>query len=465
MMEDLWLLSGRLHPLIVHLPIGILFLAMLFELISLSKRYSNIRTAITPALLAGFCFCIAAVFSGLVLEQEGGHDEITLNRHRYAGLVTALFTLILFFVYSRRVLVENRKLTVSLFLVMGLSLSVTGHFGGALTHGDDYLSFGGDAVDNNPGKFVFASADVAVDSLALYPDVIKPILESRCYSCHSAKKQKGALRLDEMRFMLAGGRSGPAVVPHSADSSVLFERILLPMDEKKHMPPKDKAQLSPPEVSLLKLWIEAGADPTRQIGTYSSSALIHKSIGELKEAAPGTWLPEEQVQPPDPGVLSALAGLGVLVIPVAQGTNYVRINLVNTPPGPGYLDQLRRILPNVLWLNASNRQTSEEEIAVFSKMANLRVLNLADSKVTDEALAALKGHYQLMELNLSRNPLTRSSIPVIKSFVALKKVFLFGTAVITEGGDSTSFPHEVLVDTGNYVLPVLASDTMVFRKR
>jgi len=39
----------------------------------------------------------------------------------------------------------------------------------------------------------------------------------------------------------------------------MIQRIGLPMDEKKHMPPKNKAQLSEDELIILREWVANGA--------------------------------------------------------------------------------------------------------------------------------------------------------------------------------------------------------------
>ena len=42
---------------------------------------------------------------------------------------------------------------------------------------------------------------------------IKPILASRCVSCHGALQQKGGLRLDAGQLLRKGGKNGPVVAP------------------------------------------------------------------------------------------------------------------------------------------------------------------------------------------------------------------------------------------------------------
>jgi Planctomycete cytochrome C len=51
---------------------------------------------------------------------------------------------------------------------------------------------------------------------------IRPILTNHCYDCHSARtKPSGGLRLDDRDALLAGGKSGPAVVLGNPDESLI----------------------------------------------------------------------------------------------------------------------------------------------------------------------------------------------------------------------------------------------------
>src|SRR5262249_47037690 len=54
---------------------------------------------------------------------------------------------------------------------------------------------------------------------------VRPLLAARCHECHGPAKVKGGLRLDSRAAALAGGRSGPAVVPGQPDESLLIDAI------------------------------------------------------------------------------------------------------------------------------------------------------------------------------------------------------------------------------------------------
>src|ERR1051326_7193651 len=57
---------------------------------------------------------------------------------------------------------------------------------------------------------------------------VRPLLQTRCYKCHSAEapKPKGGLRLDSREAALKGGDTGPAVVPGDEAKSLLVTAIL-----------------------------------------------------------------------------------------------------------------------------------------------------------------------------------------------------------------------------------------------
>ena len=81
---------GRLHPLLVHLPIGILLLALLFEAVSQKERYRAVQAAIPFVLLVG---AVAAVFScltGWLLSQNGEYENELLSCHQWSGIAVAI---------------------------------------------------------------------------------------------------------------------------------------------------------------------------------------------------------------------------------------------------------------------------------------------------------------------------------------------------------------------------------------
>lgn len=160
-----------------------------------------------------------------------------------------------------------------------------------------------------------------------YLDDIRPLLKSRCYSCHG-EDQEGGLRLDSRDHAMRGGDSGSAIVPHNFDS-LLLKRITAD-DPDLRMPPEG-TPLTDHEVATLKRWIETGAD-----WPDDSAAGMHWAYRPLKQPSPPTVEKPEWVRNCiDAFTLARLEAEGVLPSPTADRTTLCRrlyFDLTGLPP-------------------------------------------------------------------------------------------------------------------------------------
>lgn len=105
---------------------------------------------------------------------------------------------------------------------------------------------------------LFARGDsprpAGTDEAAAFEKHIRPLLATKCLECHGEHKQEGNLRLDTRKGMLAGGDSGPALVPGKPAESLLVEAIEY---ESYEMPPSGK--LADDNIRQFKAWISDGA--------------------------------------------------------------------------------------------------------------------------------------------------------------------------------------------------------------
>src|SRR5690606_3096646 len=88
------LFVGRLHPLIVHLPIGFVVLAVALEALSRTRRFVRLRHAVPLALVLSALSAIAAVLAGLLLAESGGYSGTLVGWHQRFGIGVAAGTLI-----------------------------------------------------------------------------------------------------------------------------------------------------------------------------------------------------------------------------------------------------------------------------------------------------------------------------------------------------------------------------------
>jgi uncharacterized membrane protein len=146
---------GHLHPTLVHLPIGILLLAALFQLLALNPKYASLHGAISIALFWGMLSAVLSCISGYLLSQTGDYDEELVNTHKWFGIATASISLIAY-LFNRW---EN-VFAKWVILLMVPSIIITGHLGGSLTHGSDYLIKGFAGKEAESEKEVKPIADV-----------------------------------------------------------------------------------------------------------------------------------------------------------------------------------------------------------------------------------------------------------------------------------------------------------------
>jgi len=91
--------------------------------------------------------------------------------------------------------------------------------------------------------------------LAQFENEIRPLLVTKCLECHGPRKAESGLRLDQLETALAGGDSGPALVPGKPAESLLLAAVR--HVDGLEMPPAGK--LDATEVASLERWIDQGA--------------------------------------------------------------------------------------------------------------------------------------------------------------------------------------------------------------
>ena len=64
------------------------------------------------------------------------------------------------------------------------------------------------------------------DALDSFERHVRPVLVERCWRCHAGDAAEGGLRLDSRAALLAGGASGPALVPGDPAASAILDRLL-----------------------------------------------------------------------------------------------------------------------------------------------------------------------------------------------------------------------------------------------
>jgi uncharacterized membrane protein/mono/diheme cytochrome c family protein len=267
---------GHTHLLLLHFPIAGVFALLFGELLLRKKVPVEKREEVTGMLLViAAAGAVIATVTGLIFassEEWRGHTETMLMQHRNGGIVASVLTVGAFAAFKKM-----RAAYLPLLLAAAVVVTLTGHRGGDLVHGEGYLwnvekdDEGGKKDDDTPDVVASSDGDEAAPEARqrwpegqivdkpTYAKDIKPLLDRSCVKCHGPEKRKGGLRLDKKRYAMKGGETGAAIVPGNIGESLLIKYITLSPDDEDIMPSKGKL-LANSEVETLKKWIEQGAE-------------------------------------------------------------------------------------------------------------------------------------------------------------------------------------------------------------
>ncbi|MDF1861667.1 MAG: hypothetical protein P1U87_15730 [Verrucomicrobiales bacterium] len=98
-----------------------------------------------------------------------------------------------------------------------------------------------------------------------YNEEIRPILNKKCYKCHTGPRAKGKLRMDTVEnFSKRIGGDDPVILPGNSGNSLLAIKAGLPASNGDAMPPpparsRGAEPMTALELNLVKKWIDAGA--------------------------------------------------------------------------------------------------------------------------------------------------------------------------------------------------------------
>lgn len=144
-----------------------------------------------------------------------------------------------------------------------------------------------------------SATDPPASANEFFEKAVRPVLANHCFECHGPQKQKGGLRLDGRDGMLAGGDTGPAMVPGHPEQSLLIKAI--GYKDELRMPPK--GALAPAQVAALTAWIKQGAPWPQTAGVVRPAA--KESSFKITPEDRAFWAFQPIADPPLPKVESS----------------------------------------------------------------------------------------------------------------------------------------------------------------
>ena len=458
-LPDMAKFIGRFHPVLLHLPIGMLILVLVLETGRLfSKKKSGASTQV--AMFFAAASAVVAVLLGFVLyySMPDDYGKELAERHLNGGIIFACGTLAAFVVKVWVDVAGGRGGWLYWVLLLGSSgmMGIASHDGASLTHGEDYLTkyapnevrqlIGLPLKETKDGEAgtPLAAAKAPAEQV-VYTDIIVPILEQKCYSCHNAEKQKGKYRMDEYDLLVKGGKEGDGIVHGKADDSNVIIRIDLPEDDDEHMPPEGKKDLEAHEVVLVKWWIDKGASKDAKLGDLEATDAVKEAMSklvppevlaqqkaaaesEIKQAAEkreSVKVEVERLRKEFPAALNfeSQSSSGVTFTAVSMRKDF----------GDDDLAKLGPVMPAIVSLDLSSSTVTDAGAKLLENAAELRTLRLSETALTDAGLDALAKLPKLESLNLYGTQITNQGILKLAALPNLKKLYLWQTKVDAAG--------------------------------
>jgi mono/diheme cytochrome c family protein len=145
------------------------------------------------------------------------------------------------------------------------------------------LTVGALAATPSTPKKAESAAPLSPAQKADYAQVIQPLFDAHCVSCHGPKKEKGKLRLDSLEATLKGGKN-PTFTLGRPNSSMLLARVFLERGAGDVMPPKAERPLTEKQKEALYTFIEGQPIPADL--AKAANADTQAALAAAKAAAP-----------------------------------------------------------------------------------------------------------------------------------------------------------------------------------
>ncbi len=460
MIDFIFPLFGRFHPILVHLPIGILLFGVVLVFLSKKGQTAHLSSIRLAFLLGGGAGILSSV-SGFLQYRYEGFAWDSVQFHFILGLSTTAVAFWLFYELGKSVAFPAFFRLKSAGLVVLLML--TGHLGGNITHGETYLieplpqgiqELLGYHSEESKGLLIPSQG---WEELAYFGQVVQPILNQNCKSCHNPRNRKGDLDLSSYETLLKGGKDGSILTGGNPEASALFSRLVLPKEDEDHMPPKEKRQMQKEEIELIKAWIVLGGKTDSKLG----DAKIHGDLLEpFFEKVEVPFYPTAQVPPLAEPELQKLKSNGFFAELIEKESSWLMVSCVNFPDfTEADWNKLKAASQQIAFLDLSGTQVGDQILDSIQTLPNLTALKLNQTAIAGENLGGLKSNPNLKNLYLNKTRVTLEHLKALQDHPSLARVFVFDSpASLEENSVSFSF----LLEKGNYQLPPLPTDTIVY---
>lgn len=443
-----WLqVFGRMHPLALHFPIVLILLYVVMTLFFPGRvRSQHWFQAACDALLltAAFTASITALM-GFALSRNDGYDPDALSIHKWTGVIIP-FLLYVFYLLKNRI--SNIYFTRGTAIFLAVLITLAGHHGAIITHGENFI-----LAPLTPAE---QRAVPAFEEAFVYNDLVQPILDSKCAGCHNSSKSKGDLVMDTKELFLKGGEGGVPWDTAREDLGLMMRMIHLPLDNKEHMPPKGKTQLTDEEIFILHEWVKTGASFEKKFTELLPTDTLY-TIG--KKALPSSSEELYDFPAANESELAKLNNNNRVITPVALESPGLNVTFYNSKLfNISAVKELATISDKVVELNLMKMGIKDDDLNVLKQFKNLRKLNLNFTGITGKTLEQLQTLPNLKSLSLSGTVVDYNNLKKLQSFPKLRSVYLWSTPAAAGKLDEIEEKNKNIAYYAGY-----AGDTLVLQ--
>ncbi len=444
-METIFFL-GRFHPLLVHLPIGFLILAILIESYCSIFKIKINRRIINFTWFIAFFSSVLTTILGLLVAETGHYIDENLFMHKIFGLSLTAISFISWFlrlsIFSNLFSSSLKTFSNTIIIVL---LTLTGHYGGNLTHGETYLV---DYAPENIKELVVKKnkyVELEIDSVKVYDDLIQPIFNQKCVSCHNKEISRGNLNMDSYSNLLKGGSSGIPINKSDPRKSLLIRRITMPTSELKYMPP-DGEPVSFDEIKTLIWWINNLDKSNENLVSLKVEDDIKESLEMLYSLnfTEKQWFEKISTDKLDESLVQNIDKRVFQIKFISDDKKFLSVKYLQKNVSVSDIEKLEKISKYIAYFTAKSSNISNELIEGISNFENLVKLEIQDNNIDDESIKILQSLKNLEILNIHNTKITNKSIEILKKFKNLKRAYVWGTSISRSEIDEFNTKEEKL---------------------
>ncbi len=417
--------------MLVHFPIGFLILAILIEIYCSIFKIRVNKSIINFTWFIAFFSSILTTTLGLLIAETGHYIDENLFMHKVFGLSLTTVSFVSWFFrlsfFSNLFSSSFKTLSNTIIVVL---LTLTGHYGGNLTHGETYLV---DYAPENIKELVVKKnkhVELEIDSVEIYNDLIQPIFNQKCVSCHNKEIFRGNFNMDSYSNLLKGGSSGNPINKSDPRKSLLIKRITMPTSDLKYMPP-DGEPVSFDEIKTLIWWINNLDKSNDNLASLKVEDDIKESLEMLysinfKEKQ---WFEKIIVEKLDESLIQGIDNTIFQIKYISDDKKFLSVKYLKKNVSLGDIEKLEKIRGNITYFTAKSSNLSNDMIKSISNFENLVKLEIQDNNINDESIEILQSLNNLEILNIHKTKITSKAIDALKKFKNLKRAYVWGTSI------------------------------------